>query len=270
MAIQSALVDPNAVVDLVVGTSAEVRIEVIPISAILDVALNAVTPSVVIQIATVDFRNEADLSVVAQTAMADFPNVALSVVQVVSRAVVVQYVPDAETRCVPDAVIRCVLDAVIRCVRDAVIRCVQSAVYQCVADLDAMVVLQDEAPKVLPYDAPDVVPAPVLAQFAPDEVQSVADVAQVPQVFLFSAPAPGQPQVVQPCAAQAYCLPRVRCVAFVHPPDCVCYRDLDVRRAVDPVTPASRDGARSRSAPQVRDDLPHRLRAFLFLETPLC
>jgi hypothetical protein len=139
-------VDPNAVVDLVVAPSAKVRSEVIPISAILDVALDAATRSVVIQTATADFPNE-----VVQIGV-------LSVVQVVARGVVVQYVPDAETRCV--------------------------------ADLDAMVVLQDEAPKVLPNDAQDVVPVPVLAQFALDVVQSAADVAQVPQVFLFSAPAP--------------------------------------------------------------------------------
>lgn len=143
--------------------NAEVRIEVIPISAILDVALNAAVPSVV-----------------AQTASGDFPNVVVQiVVQVVARAVVIQCVPDVETPFVPAAATRCS----------------QSAVYQCVADLDAMVVLQNEALKALPYGAQDVVPVPVLAQFAPDVVQSVADVAQVPDVSLFSAPA--QPQVVQ-------------------------------------------------------------------------
>ena len=190
--------------------SAEIRIEVIPISAILDVALNAATPSVVIQSASVDFPNVVVLSVV------------LSVVQVVARAVVVQYV--------------------------------QSAVYQCVADLDAMVVLRDDSPKVLPYDAQDVVPVPVVAQFGPDVVQSVADVAQVPQVSPVSAQRRAWLPVVQCAAAQAYCLPQERCVVFFHHPDCVCYRDPDVRHAVDPVTPASRDEAHLRLVPQVPDD----------------
>lgn len=163
-------------VDLAVETDAKVRTEAILIAATHCVAIQtAVIPTE----APVVVRNVAILNVVTHSATADSPNGVLIVVQGVVRHVVV---PGAASRyavpvVAPAAGIQC-----------AETRCVQFAVYQRVATLDAMAVLRvEEYPKVLRIGVQHVVP---VVRQALNEVQSVAGVAQVPDVFPVLVPPP--------------------------------------------------------------------------------
>ena len=189
-------------VDLAVETDAKVRTEAILIAATHCVAIQtAAIPTE----ALVVTRNVAILNVVTHSVTADSPNVVLIVVQGVVRHVVgpgaasrfavpvvapAAGIQCAETRCVQFAVSQC---AETQCVQFAVsqsaeIRCVQFAVYQRVATLDAMAVLRvEEYQKVLPNGVQHGVP---VVRQALNEVQSVAGVAQVPDVFPVLVPPP--------------------------------------------------------------------------------
>jgi hypothetical protein len=143
---------------------------------------------------------------------------------------------------------------------------IQYEVSHRVADLAAMVDLQSAAPKVhldaVQGDVQGGVPVGHCLRL--DAVQSVDGVvarAQAPDAS--RALVPVQLGAVHCASVQAYCLRRERCVAHVHS-----FRDPDVRHAVDPVTPAFRDEARSGSVLQVPDDLLHRLVALQLPELP--
>jgi hypothetical protein len=238
LVIRSAPVNPNAPVDSAADSNEKARTVVIRSA----VTRCAVIQNVVILIeARVVILNVVIPSVVTQSAMGDFPKRAvLIVVRGVARGAVIQ--PAVS--------------------RSAATPCVQFAAYRCVANLAAMAVRDEERPKVLPNGAQDVVPD---VRPALNEVQSVAGVAQVRDVFPFLARAPAQPQVVRHVLAPECCRHREHFVVYVQ-----CLSDPDVRRAVDPVMPAFQDEARSRSALPVRDDLPRRLETFPCAEFPPC
>ncbi len=175
---------PRALVDLTSGAepNVEVRIAVIPSAATLSAVVDLT--SVVVTNAEVRIeviQNAATRNVVTLDATGDFPNAAvlvvvLSVVRDVARAVVLQS----------------------SATRFAAARCVQVAVFQCVADLDALVVLPDAAAlqsaaaKVLLHGARAGVRVDRLSPAAVHAVQRAAGVAvaQAPEVFQFSVPAP--------------------------------------------------------------------------------
>lgn len=223
--------DPDATA---VATNAEVRIEAIQ---------NAVTPSAEVRIWVILIAAIRNV-VVDPDAMGDFPNagvlvVVRSAVQDVAPGVVLQ---SAATRFVAA-------------------RFVQVVVFQCVADPDALVVLPNgavlpnAAAKVLPDDARGDVLVDRLAPAAVHAVQHAAEVAvaQAPEVFQFSVPAPVSTTWLRVArsVALAYCPRRERCGVCVRsrphyagcrlPFDSDVRSDRDVHRAVDPSTRAFRD-----------------------------